>query len=222
MNPVIDLAFRVSGDSLPLDHGYSLYSSLSRISPDLHEAEWLGIHPINGIPTSRNTLGLTQRSRLRLRLPADHIPKFIGLAGKRLSLASRSGQYSFTIGVPEIHSLLPTANLFSHYVTIKLSEIEKTDQSPTREMFSVAIRAQLQGLNMQGDVWIDDTRDTHGRECSRRVIHIRDRAVVCYSVYIRNLSEEDSLRLQALGIGGRRRMGCGIFTPCKATLPDNQ
>lgn len=221
MNSIIDLAFRVSGESLPLDHGYSLYSSLSRISPDLHEAEWLGIHPINGIPTSPNTLGLTHHSRLRLRLPADQIPGFIGIAGKRLSLATHARQYSFTVGVPEIHSLLPVPNLFSRYVTIKLSEIAKTDQSPTREMFAAAVTAQLQRLNIQGEVWIDDTRDARGRELSRRVIRIREKAVVCYSVYIQNLTEEDSLRLQTLGIGGRRRMGCGIFTPCKSLPTSN-
>lgn len=221
MTSIIDLAFRVSGESLPLDHGYPLYSSLSRISSGLHEAEWLGIHPINGIPTSPNTLGLTQISRLRLRLPADHIPRFISLAGKRLSLTNRTKRHSFTIGVPEIHSLRPASHLFSRYVTIKLSEIENTNQSPTRDMFSTAIKTQLQSLNVRGDVWIDDTCDTQGREFSRRVIRIKDKAVVCYSVHIQNLSEEDSLRIQTLGIGGRRRMGCGIFNPCTTPATPN-
>ena len=33
------------------------------------------------------------------------------------------------------------------------------------------------------------------------------------AVNIRDLNEEDSLKLQEVGIGGRRRMGCGIFVP---------
>lgn len=215
MNPMIDLSFRISGESLPLDHGYLLYSSLSKMEPNLHQADWLGIHPINGIPAAPARLGLTQWSRLRFRLPADNIAKLIRLAGKRLALSYGGRRTSLTIGVPEVYLLEPAADLFSRYVTIKLSETEKTDQSPNREMFSAAVRKQLEGMNIRGDVWIDDARDSHDREYSRRVIHIKQKAIVCYSVYVRNLSEEDSLRLQETGVGGRRRMGCGLFIPAK-------
>ena len=215
MTSIIDLNFRVCGNNVPLDHGYLLYSSLSRLAPYLHEADWLGIHPISGIPTSPNTLALTPRSRLRLRLPADNIAKFIDLAGKRLSLSNGKERNTITIGIPEIHSLKPASNLFSRYVTIKLSEVEKTEYSPTRDMFLMAIKTQLDTINVRGEVWIDDARDSYGREYSRRVIEIKHKTVVCYSVYIRNLSENDSLQLQTHGIGGRRRMGCGIFIPAK-------
>ena len=218
MNPMIDLSFRISGESVPLDHGYLLYSSLSKMNAELHQADWLGIHPINGIPTAPGRLGLTQWSRLRFRIPADNIARLIRLAGKRLALSYGGRRSSLTIGVPEVYLLKPTADLFSRYVTIKLSETEKTDQSPNREMFSAAIRTQLDGMNIRGDVWIDDARDSHNREYSRRVIHIKQKAIVCYSVYVRNLSEEDSLRLQETGVGGRRRMGCGLFLPAKQTM----
>lgn len=218
MNPMIDLSFRISGESVPLDHGYLLYSSLSKLDAELHEALWLGIHPINGTPAGPGRLGLTQWSRLRFRIPADNIARLISLAGKRLALGHGGARSSLTIGVPEVYLLEPAANLFSRYVTIKLSETEKTDQSPNREMFSAAIRTQLEGMNIRGDVWIDDARDSHDREYSRRVIHIKQKAIVCYSVYVRNLSEEDSLRLQETGVGGRRRMGCGLFLPAKQTM----
>lgn len=211
MNPMIDLSFRISGDSVPLDHGYLLYSSLSKMNPDLHQADWLGIHPINGIPAAPGKLGLTQRSRLRFRIPSDNITRLIRLAGKRIALNYGGRRSSLTIGVPEVYLLEPAADLFSRYVTIKLSETEKTDQPPNREMFSDAIKSQLEKMNVRGDVWIDDVRDSHDREYSRRVIHIKQKAIVCYSVYVRNLSDEDSLRLQETGVGGRRRMGCGIF-----------
>ena len=213
MSPTIDLSFRISGESVPLDHGYLLYSSISKIDPDLHQADWLGIHPINGIPAGTGRLGLTQWSRLRFRLPADNIASLIRLAGKRLALSNGGIRSSLTIGVPEVYLLKPASDLFSRYVTIKLSETKKTDQPPNREMFSDAIKAKLEKMNVRGDVWIDDARDSHDREYSRRVIHIKQKAIVCYSVYVRNLSEEDSLRLQEKGIGGRRRMGCGIFVP---------
>lgn len=200
---------------MPLDHGYLLYSSLSKIDAQLHQATWLGIHPINGTPAGPGRLGLTQWSRLRFRIPADNIARLIALAGKRLTLTHVGRRSRITIGVPEVYLLKPASDLFSRYVTIKLSETEKTNQPPNREMFSAAIRAQLEGMNIRGDVWIDDACDSHNREYSRRVIHIKQKAIICYSVYLRNLSEEDSVRLQEIGVGGRRRMGCGLFIPAK-------
>lgn len=200
-------------DSLPLDHGYLLYSSISKLQASLHQADWLAIHPINGTPGGVGSLKINRSSRLRFRIPAENLGQLINLAGKRLTLSHRGGISRLTIGVPEVYPLRPAPNLFSRYVAIKLSAIEKTDQSPDREMFLAAVKAQMERMSFRGTVWIDDGRDSHGREYGRRVIHIKDKAIVAYSVYIRDLSEEDSLKLQEVGIGGRRRMGCGIFVP---------
>jgi CRISPR-associated protein Cas6 len=215
MSPTIDLSFRISGESIPLDHGYLLYSTLSKMEPELHEADWLGIHPISGIPAGSGILGLTQWSRLRFRLPADNISKIIRLAGKRLELRHARRGHVLHIGVPEVCPLTTAPNLFSRYVAIKLSETEKTDLPPTRQMFLTAIQQRLERMNIRCAVWIDDGRDSKDRELSRRVIRIKQKAIVCYSVYVDNLSEDDSLRLQEVGIGGRRRMGCGLFFPVK-------
>jgi CRISPR-associated protein Cas6 len=35
--------------------------------------------------------------------------------------------------------------------------------------------------------------------------------VVGYALRVNGLTEEGSIRLQEEGLGGRRRMGCGIF-----------
>jgi len=36
---------------------------------------------------------------------------------------------------------------------------------------------------------------------------------VGYAVRVSGLSDEDSLKLQERGLGGKRRMGCGVFVP---------
>lgn len=36
--PHVDLAFRVMGTTLPVDHGYALYSAINRLVPALHDA----------------------------------------------------------------------------------------------------------------------------------------------------------------------------------------
>lgn len=209
----VDLVFRLTGDSIPSDHGYTLYSSLSALRPALHQATWLGIHPINGLPANSRVLKLTQRSRLRFRLPLEHLSELLPLAGKRVTLTNNGNSSTIRIGLPEVHTLKPGPELFSRCVFIKLSSAEKAELNPSREMFLAAVEAQLRQLEVEGNVWIDDRRDEQGHEFSRRVLHIKNRTVVGYAVHIRNLSDEHSIRLQEVGLGGRRRMGGGLFHP---------
>ena len=44
-----DIAFPVRGDPLPLDHGYLLFSALSRVAPELHRQPAWGVHPVLGV-----------------------------------------------------------------------------------------------------------------------------------------------------------------------------
>ncbi|MFM8300877.1 MAG: type I-MYXAN CRISPR-associated protein Cas6/Cmx6 [Microcystis aeruginosa] len=37
--------------------------------------------------------------------------------------------------------------------------------------------------------------------------------MVGFALAIFDLSEEDSIKLQIHGLGGKRRMGCGVFVP---------
>ncbi len=45
---VIDLSFVLVGATIPLDHGYALFSALCRIVPELHGDRGVGVHPIRG------------------------------------------------------------------------------------------------------------------------------------------------------------------------------
>ncbi len=47
----LDVSFLLfsQGGSIPEDHAYPIYSALSRIVPELHEQEDIGIHPICGV-----------------------------------------------------------------------------------------------------------------------------------------------------------------------------
>jgi hypothetical protein len=62
---VIDLSFVLVGTTIPLDHGYTLFSALSRIVPELHGDRRVGGHPGPG-PICRD------RRRPRL-LPAGRV-----------------------------------------------------------------------------------------------------------------------------------------------------
>lgn len=43
--PSIDLAFRLLGNRLPVDHGYALYAAVTHLVPAVHDAKEIGMHP---------------------------------------------------------------------------------------------------------------------------------------------------------------------------------
>jgi hypothetical protein len=45
---IVDLAFRVTGPTVAVDHGYALYAAISRLIPEIHNTTGIGIHPIRG------------------------------------------------------------------------------------------------------------------------------------------------------------------------------
>jgi CRISPR-associated endonuclease/helicase Cas3 len=46
---------------------------------------------------------------------------------------------------------------------------------------------------------------------AKRVVRVKEQQTIAFSVELRDLSPEESLLLQARGLGGKRRMGCGVF-----------
>src|SRR4028118_1807943 len=92
-SPYIDLPISLTGQTLPLDNGYIVYSALSRICTAIHELENISIHPIAGIPEPSKQLRLTQRSKLQIRLPVDLIPSiYESLVGQTFSIGKNQFQ----------------------------------------------------------------------------------------------------------------------------------
>ena len=196
-NHVVDLFFHVQGKEVPVDHGYTLYSAISRIleSGDenkwLHNADNVGLLPIRGHYAGRGQLVLDQHARFGLRLPVDLIPKVLRLAGKRLDV---NGEV-LRIGVSTTSALIPAPVLYAHIVTTKNGEDEAR--------FDAEVQRQLEALAIKG-------KPARG---PRRIVTIKDKKVVGYSLLVSELTAEESIRLQENGLGGRRKMGCGVFVP---------
>ncbi len=191
----IDVHFGVfpRGTPLPVDNSYMVYSAISRVIPAIHEDEDIGIFPIAGIQTGDRKMILTPESRLTIRLDAERIPMILPLAGKSLGL----GQTFMQIGVPTVHALSPSETLRSRLVTIKGFMEE--------DGFIAAVQRQLELNHLSPDVIVKPGK--------RRTLCIHDKNVVGFELYLGNLNENDSIRIQETGIGGRRKMGCGLFLP---------
>ena len=189
--PYVDLAFRLTGSKVPVDHGYALYSAISRVVPEIHEAKNIGVHPIRGTYSGNGELMLRESSRLVLRMESEQIGQFLTLAGKKLEIDT----YSFRVGVPEVRILLPRAALYSRLVTIK------GFMEP--DAFLEAANRQLKKIGVQAELKVGE----------RRTLRVTEKQVLGFEVGAAALDAEDSVCLQEVGLGGRRHMGCGVFVP---------
>ena len=113
-NPCIELAFPVMGQSLPIDHGYQLYSALKYRLAQLKDWDDISIKTISGKLDrhKRNEINLTERSKLLIRLPAEKIPFVYPFSGKFLTI----GKHKIRLGIPEMNFLQPKSRLRSHIV----------------------------------------------------------------------------------------------------------
>jgi len=193
----IDLVFPVMGYRLPSCHGYELFSSLSGITPELHNDSRVSFLTISGMPDKTGFIYLDRHSRLRLRMPYTDIPKYSRLAGKTLSVAG----HKIVLGIPEIEILVPAERLKSRIVVLA-GALEP-------EVFTRVAQERLQSLGINGTVRVPYTNG----QPHRKVMFLKGRRFVGFSAVVENLSAADSLYLQARGMGKRRHMGCGFFLP---------
>ncbi len=223
--PVLDMSFPITGTVIPVDHGYSLYGAVCKLIPDFHEhldaekenprsSRTFGIHPINGTLVGNRKLQLNEKSRVVFRVYNEYIKLLLPLAGKTLNLDG----CLISLGVPNPLLLKPSPHLRSRLVVIKgFMEPAEFLKAVERQLFELGLNGipkltkrktpkSLEGNNPRSDP----------NGVVKRTISIRDKVVVGFALEVIGLSDVDSISLQERGIGGRRRFGCGIFTPVKA------
>lgn len=209
---MLDIVFDVNGSELPVDHGYALFSAISHIVPGIHDDESVGIHPINGLLAGNRLMHITRSSKLVIRTLNERVRDIMQLSGKRIMVDG----HKISIGLPVPHTLRPAPVLQSRLVVIK--------GFVDADSFLNACRHQLTTLGISADTEIPHKQYTHSFERKtgsvgtdnnliRRTLRIHDKVIVGYAVRVKNLNPVDSIRLQEVGLGGRRRFGCGIFTP---------
>ena len=202
---MIDLLFPVLGDTLPTDHAYLLYAALSRVIPAVHDPTTrMRFAPVTGEPVGAGRLRITDRSLLRLRLPAEQIATALPLAGRRIEVGSDTVRF----GTPRVTALTPATSLIARIVTLK----HNTELMP----FLARATEKLTTLGVQGEVSVPLTPDGPRKgQPLRRVARVKGKCVVGFAMVVEGLSANDSIRLQEQGLGGRTRIGCGFFLPVR-------
>jgi CRISPR-associated protein Cas6 len=210
---VLDIVFRVIGTEVPSDHGYALFGAVSRMVESdgdrwLHGNPAIGLHTIRGAPSVPGRYRLGEDARFGLRLPSELVPRALLLAGRNIVLDG----CRLRIGVAQTRPLVAATTLHCRIATTRNGHV------PAR--FDAEIARQAADLGLHGCVFRVPRRETADaeRDPSRRVVRIRDKRVVGYALLATELTAAESILLQERGLGGRRRMGCGVFVPFRPRL----
>lgn len=208
MNPTLDVLFRVIGTEVSTDHGYALFSALSRVLETgndrwMHGNPHIGLHTIRGVNLGNGKRLIDPNARIGLRLTSDLLPRSLKLAGKSIDLDG----CKLRIGISQTRALSPATTLHCRIVTTR------NGHQPAR--FDAEISRQSAALGIHGKVYRSpqNAGRSDGRDPSRRIFRVRDKRIVGYSMLATELTAKESIRLQEHGLGGRRRMGCGVFVP---------
>lgn len=186
----VDLAFPLTGDRVPAEHGYALFAALCRTLGDLHGAAWLAVHPIEASPDGGGAL--------QLRVDPAQAARVLPLAGATLRLDDAR----VAVGEAWVLPIEPAPTLVARMVVLRNGVEARAD-------FEAALAQRLAALGVRAAAEVPTAAVDDGR----RVLRIRQQAIAGYPVVLRGLSEHDSRRVQSLGVGGRQRFGCGVFAP---------
>ncbi len=205
---VVDLLFRIDCRALPLDHAFALSQGVRQILPWLDHEPLAGIHVIHGAGSQNGwyrpdetpdaILYLSRRARMTLRLPKMRVEAARALSGADLAV----GDHPMRVGDAQVKPFEPLPTLFARYVVAPEAADEGTFvEWVAQELTNMGIRVRKILCGKSHYI------QTPGERLFTR------------SVMVADLSREESLKLQQLGIGPDRKLGCGLFIPHKGIAP---
>jgi CRISPR-associated protein Cas6 len=209
----LEIQFALRGKTLPADHGYALYSAVKKSLQEVEDQavpnnlpDDVHLSSISGIPDRAGIIYLNRGSRFRLRCPSEQMQlwyrflqnQVLNIRGHQIRLVQPR------ITLPEV-----SGTLVSRLVTFKLTAINHSD---VPRYFLESCQKGLERLDVKGKAFIPSDPDG---DLARRTLQVKDKKILGFSVIVEGLSDEDSLKLQWHGLGGRQHFGCGWFYPPK-------
>ena len=201
---IIDISFNIICKQLPIDHAWELREQIRQALPWFKDCKIAGIHHIhvaesnNGWmrPDDENAvLYPSRRTRIYLRIPSDRLKETEQLSKKEISIAG----IPLKFGKSKVKKLINTSIVFSRHVVS--SEDETEDEFLIRNAEEIK---QLTGINVKKMM----SGKNHIIKTPNGDLHTRH-------LMIADLDTEPSIKIQQIGLGEERQLGCGIFLPHK-------
>mgnify|MGYP001182572790 FL=1 len=199
---MVDVAFRINCKTLPYDHAFSLSSEILKYLPWLRENNLTGIQTLHG-PDSGNgwtraeneEIFLSKRTRLIIRVPKSDFDKTCKLEGETLEVLGNN----IKVGSASKKPFLTVRDLICRFVL--------TDDDLDESEFLKYVAKEFEEHNI------------HIRKaiCGKtKYFTVGGNKKFTRSLMIADLSKENSIKLQDVGVGIGRIFGCGIFLPHKS------
>jgi CRISPR-associated protein Cas6 len=196
---VVDVAFDVSGASLPAEHALQLLLAIEAQLPWLAGEALAGVHPLRALPTTYGVVLLAQRAKLVLRLPEARLSDALALQETTLDV----GGSALHVGAGTARRLRPSATVSAQRVATDAVDETAFEADVADALRRIGVAARfISGLRRSGQAG--------GRE------------IAGYALSLHGLGPADSLRIQRTGIGGERRLGWGVFVPAKAIVAGDE
>lgn len=205
---VVDVLFALDGRTLPVDHAYALHAALLAALPWLADEPEAGIHNIH-VAASQNgwfrpedtegaVLHISRRTRMTLRLPRGRLRDLAALAGQTLDIEG----HPIGVGEARVRELVPLPTLIARQVV--------ADRAQPEESFVEQSAAALRRIGIRPRKLL----------CGRsHELRTPSGSLFTRSLMVADLNREESLALQRHGLGGERKLGCGLFVPHKGIAP---
>ncbi len=192
MNTMVDLVFEIRGRRLPQQYHGGLWRALAACLP------WLDAEPLAGLleiraAQSNGELLLPRRGRLGLRVPLARHDEALALSGREIEVEGES----IAVGSARTRALSPQPTLGAPFVVTGARD-DLEHQGEVARMLAQLDLPQRFICGRMGEL-----RGLEGEP-------LRGASVV-----IHELRDEDSMKVQTLGIGPQRHLGCGVFVPRK-------
>ena len=204
----VDVAFRLCGRWLPVDHACALRGAVVKVLPWLEDEPDAGIHSIHGAASGNGwerpdsgtgeMLSLSRRTRLMVRVPVRRAEGTSELCECRLDIDG----CEVVTGARQPRPLRPAGTVFARYV------VDEEGGDEERFVERVACALESHSVSVRKLV----CGRSHRIESAKGVLATR-------SVLIAALRPEESLAIQCRGIGPGRLLGCGLFVPHKDIAP---
>lgn len=202
---VVDVRFAIDCRRIPVDHAYALSNAIEKAIPWVTEEANVAVHTIhvagsqNGWerpPHEANSLLMvSRRTKLVIRIPKHRIDDLRrGLDGLTLDV----GGCDVRVGAGNVRSLSTEATLLARYVA--------TDADHSESEFLAWAADQLGGMGIRL------RKALCGKATS---LATPAGAIPARSLLLADLAPQESVRLQQVGLGPHRIMGCGVFIPHK-------